>query len=252
MSRRKKGAKAVYEVVEKGISDAILNLQPSVSLEEIGGYEEPEVTSEDETLIKLCDSMNKAAGVVITYQFGDATETLSGDRIHEWLVPNADGTVGVDSGKVNAYVKELADKYNTNNKAKNLKTSYGKTVTIRGGTYGWKINQSAEADELASFPADGFLIRNQESFHFFRELRFDKTVILDHNLYVFNRYAKEFWKRQGVCQFTAPLELNESELESLGCRTVRWSHTGIFRSWSARDVSESIQRHVPERPGGPL
>ncbi|CBK78884.1 Putative peptidoglycan binding domain./L,D-transpeptidase catalytic domain [[Clostridium] cf. saccharolyticum K10] len=150
-----KGAKAVYEVVEKGISDAILNLQPSVSLEEIGGYEEPEVTSEDETLIKLCDSMNKAAGVVITYQFGDATETLSGDRIHEWLVPNADGTVGVDFGKVNAYVKELADKYNTNNKAKNLKTSYGKTVTIRGGTYGWKINQSAEADELAALIRSG-------------------------------------------------------------------------------------------------
>lgn len=150
-----KGAKAVYEVVEKGISDAILNLKPTVSLEEIGGYEEPEVTSEDETLKQLCDNMNKAAGVSISYQFGDATETLNGDRIHEWLIPGADGTVGVDSGKVSAYVKELADKYNTNNKAKNLKTSYGKTVTIRGGTYGWKINQSAEADELAALIRSG-------------------------------------------------------------------------------------------------
>ncbi len=84
-------------------------------------------------------------------------ETLSGDRIHEWLTPNADGSAGVDSGKVSAYVKELADKYNTNHKSKTLKTSYGKTVTIKGGSYGWKINQAAEADELAA------LIRSGES-----------------------------------------------------------------------------------------
>lgn len=146
----KEGTRAVYDVVEAGISDAILKLETRISLEEIGGYEEPEITSEDETLKKLCENMNRAAGVTITYRFGDASETLSGDRIKDWLIQNADGTVGVDSGKVKAYVEELADKYNTGNKAKKLKTSYGPTVTIKGGTYGWKINQSAEADELAA------------------------------------------------------------------------------------------------------
>lgn len=92
---------------------------------------------------------------------------------------------------------------------------------------------TAEADLLLSFPADGFLIRNQESFHFLRKLRFDKTVILDHNLYVFNRYAKEFWKRQGVCHFTAPLELNESELEALGvqeCEMVAYGYLPVMIS----------------------
>lgn len=146
----KEGTRAVYDVVEAGISDAILKLETRISLEEIGGYEEPEITSEDETLKKLCENMNRAAGVTITYQFGDASETLSGDRIKDWLIQNEDGTAGVDSGKVKAYVEELADKYNTGNKAKKLKTSYGPTVTIKGGTYGWKINQPAEADELAA------------------------------------------------------------------------------------------------------
>ena len=75
---------------------------------------------------------------------------------------------------------------------------------------------TGEKDVLAGFPADGFLIRNLESFHLLRKLQFDKTVILDHNLYVFNRYAKEFWAKQGVSCFTAPLELNENELEELG------------------------------------
>lgn len=153
----KEGTLADYELVEKEASEAILKLETNISLEELGAYQEPEVTADDETLKTLCENMNKAAGVTITYKFGDQTETLSGDRIHEWLVPNADGSAGVDSGKVSAYVKELADKYNTNHKSKTLKTSYGKTVTIKGGSYGWKINQAAEADELAA------LIRSGES-----------------------------------------------------------------------------------------
>lgn len=153
----KEGTLADYELVEKEVSEAILKLETNISLEELGAYREPEVTADDETLKTLCENMNKAAGVTITYKFGDQTETLSGNRIHEWLVPNADGSAGVDSGKVSAYVKELADKYNTNHKSKTLKTSYGKTVTIKGGSYGWKINQAAEADELAA------LIRSGES-----------------------------------------------------------------------------------------
>lgn len=67
-----------------------------------------------------------------------------------------------------------------------------------------------------AFDFDGVLIRNCESFHFLREHGFDKTVILDHNLYVFNQEAKEFWKKQGVFSFTAPVELNERELAFLG------------------------------------
>ena len=74
----------------------------------------------------------------------------------------------------------------------------------------------AGADAFAEFPMDGFLIRNYETFQFLNELQFDKTVILDHNLYVFNRCAKNFWNRQGVTGFTAPLELNEAELGTLG------------------------------------
>lgn len=63
---------------------------------------------------------------------------------------------------------------------------------------------------------DGFLIRNYESFHFLMEQGFDKKIILDHNLYIFNRQAKQFWNKQGVHSFTAPVELNRTELGRLG------------------------------------
>ena len=63
---------------------------------------------------------------------------------------------------------------------------------------------------------DGALIRNCGEFQFLKERGFDKTVILDHNLYVFNKYAKKFWNRLGITEYSAPLELTGEELEQLG------------------------------------
>lgn len=62
----------------------------------------------------------------------------------------------------------------------------------------------------------GVLVRNCEEFQFLQKERFDKKIILDHNLYVFNRYGKNFWKKLGISDFTAPVELNQRELEILG------------------------------------
>ncbi len=73
-----------------------------------------------------------------------------------------------------------------------------------------------EYEAFLAFDFDGVLIRNYESFHFLREHGFDKTVILDHNLYVFNQEAKHFWRELGISSFTAPVELNERELGRLG------------------------------------
>lgn len=70
----------------------------------------------------------------------------------------------------------------------------------------------AAADVLSP---DGILIRNCEEYQLLSEQRFDKKIILDHNLYIFNRYAKKFWNELGISDFTAPLELNESELYRL-------------------------------------
>ena len=136
------------EVVEAGITLAIQNLKEDVSFEELNAYVKPEVTSTDEELVKVADSLNKHTNVTVTYKFGDKTEVLSGETIHDWISVNADKTIGLDRDKVAAYVKSLADKYNTAYKKKTLKTSYGKEVTISSGFYGWRINQSAETDEL--------------------------------------------------------------------------------------------------------
>lgn len=150
-----RGNLLVKETAVAGIVDAIHNLQPSVSFEELDAYEKAEITSTDEELVKVADSLNKQAGVTVTYQFGDKTEVLNGDTIHTWLSVNADKTIGLDRDAVAAYVKSLASKYNTAYQPKTLKTSYGKTVTIKKGFYGWRINQGEETDQLYNIIRSG-------------------------------------------------------------------------------------------------
>lgn len=41
-------------------------------------------------------------------------------------------------------------------------------------------------------------------------------MILDQSLYVMNQHAKAFWNRQGVQEFTVPIELNMQEILRLG------------------------------------
>lgn len=149
------GSVILAEALKLTVTDGIKNLQESVSLEEAGVYKEPEIRSDDEALTEQLHTMNRYAGVTVTYRFGDKTEVLNGDRIHEWISVNADGSVALSSSGVASYVEELAAEYNTSSKAKNLKTSYGKTVQVKGGSYGWRINQSAEADELAAIIRSG-------------------------------------------------------------------------------------------------
>lgn len=75
-------------------------------------------------------------------------------------------------------------------------------------------------------PLSGVLIRNMEEYSFLKELGFDKKIILDHNLYVFNQYGKVFWKHLGISGMTAPFELNAQELSELGMREAEFAVYG--------------------------
>lgn len=62
---------------------------------------------------------------------------------------------------------------------------------------------------------DGVLIRNWESYQWLKKHGYTKEIISDYNLYIFNCWSKNFLKRTGVQRFTAPVELNVRELETM-------------------------------------
>ncbi|MGN0354969.1 MAG: U32 family peptidase [Muricoprocola sp.] len=65
---------------------------------------------------------------------------------------------------------------------------------------------------------DGMLIKNLEEFPFLQEKGYARPVMTDHNLYIWNTAAKDFWKEQHVTMDTVPQELNCREIRKRGCR----------------------------------
>ncbi len=143
------GNSPIPERLSEEISNAVSGLKSRISLEESGIYKEPEITGEDPGLVSRKESFKPYTDVTVTYRFGSRSEVLDGSRILNWLGEGSDGEVTVNAEEVEAFVQELAKKYNTAYQAKELKTSYGPTVTISKGHYGWMIDKEKEAEALA-------------------------------------------------------------------------------------------------------
>ena len=129
------------------VSEAVESLADEIDIDAAGCYLEPEIGDDDAELLGLIEELNRYVATTVTYEFGEKTEVLDGDTINTWLT-GEEGEVYVDEEEVSAFVKELGRTYNTAYKPKEFKTSYGTTVTISNGFYGWRIDSAAEVLQL--------------------------------------------------------------------------------------------------------
>lgn len=70
-------------------------------------------------------------------------------------------------------------------------------------------------DSILTRYFDGMLIRSMEEYQFLKSKKYSGNIRLDYNLYIMNRFAKQFWKKQGITYGTIPVELNKSEIVNL-------------------------------------
>lgn len=141
------GSKIDKKRMLDALAEAVGNLKESISLEDEGCYVKPSVTADNKTLAGLADTLNKYAGTVITYEVGDRKETLDGGVIHQWLeIKNMRAHISEEA--VEEYVDGLASSYNTAFRKHTLKTSYGTTVEIMNGDYGWKVDKEGEKEHI--------------------------------------------------------------------------------------------------------
>lgn len=142
------GNELIPEKFFNKVSEGIRNLESRIILDQLDVYKTPRVLKDDAALKAKAKAWKPYADVVVTYRFGSSSEILDGSTICQWLSGDSLGNVIIDRGKAAEYVKGLAKKYNTAYTAKQLKTSYGPTVKITKGHYGWMINQKAETEVL--------------------------------------------------------------------------------------------------------
>lgn len=157
---RDKTAEVIRAAVASGATE--------VDLEAAGCYYEPKVTKEDAQLLELCNTMNRCRDMSVTYVFGENTEVLEAAEICTWITGAQDGQIQVNQDKAAAYVKALADKYNTAGTERTFRTATGREAVV-SGSYGWRIHQQAETNALID------VIRTGESQS--REPHYDLTAV---------------------------------------------------------------------------
>lgn len=135
------------DALKKAVQEAVLVLAEELDMDAEGCYVEPAVGDDNPKLLSLLEKMNSYVGMTVTYEFGDETEVLDGDIINEWIVEE-NLSASLDQEAVLSYVQSVARQYNTAYRPKTLETSYGTTVTISNGFYGWKIDSPAETEQL--------------------------------------------------------------------------------------------------------
>ncbi len=154
VEKEDEGTELKTEEAAAKIKEAVSTLQPTINLDAEKLYTEPELRSDNEALIKSAEAMNQYLKTDISYS-GDSGIVLNGEKLHSWISPDGKGGVKLDDSKLNEFIKTLASKYDTYNKPKSLKSSWGATVTVKSGSYGWKVNQDAEKSWLREAIASG-------------------------------------------------------------------------------------------------
>lgn len=131
---------AVKECIEKGAE--ILDLEKAQC------YKKPKYTLRSKKTQSTAALLNRYVSANIIYRFGAKNEELDSHTIHQWLSVDDDLNVEIDELGILKYVMELSKKYDTVGAQRTFRTSSGKTIAVKGGLYGWKIDRNAEAEAL--------------------------------------------------------------------------------------------------------
>lgn len=132
----------------KRIGTCLATCVTSINLEEEDLYKLPSYFESDEVVQKALKKANKFTQGTITYDFDYTTETVDYSLSKDWVKITDDFKVSLIEDKVGDYVDGLCKTYNTMGSSRSFTTSYGSTINIYGGDYGWKIYFDEEKAEL--------------------------------------------------------------------------------------------------------
>lgn len=138
----------LFDLVDKGIEtrESEINIEKNIV--------KPSVLPDDKGLIAAKDKANEYLKLELKYDFDDREEIVDKTLLKDWIVVN-EREVDVDAEKVREYVVELAQKYDTFGKARQITTGTGKNINVSGGSYGWMTQRAKTTDELIAHIKEG-------------------------------------------------------------------------------------------------
>lgn len=129
----------------EALAKAIQDNKHSVALKQT--FYQPKAKATDKALIDAATKLEKIGRVKAVITITNHKEQIPASRLKSWL-SYSNGAVQVDEKGVAKFVAELANKYNTYDKARQFKSTKRGTVTVPAGIYGWSIMQDKETAAL--------------------------------------------------------------------------------------------------------
>lgn len=136
------------ELTKQYIKEAVKNMNSVLNLETKGCYLQALDTDADTKTQEALDKLNNYLDVVITLTFGEETEVIDRTNIYKWLSVDVDNNIVFDKEAIIEYVDSFAKKYETMGQTREFQTSFGETIRVNGGDYGWWLNRTAEAEAI--------------------------------------------------------------------------------------------------------
>lgn len=147
------GSKFNIEELVKNIKVALSEGKQQLDVTKVNGYVKPQVYKDDQDLNNQLKAANEYCLSAITYTTPKGKEiALDGSTLITWLSKQDDGSYTKDERvfkeKLTAFVKELANQYNSIGATRTFTGKDGQSHTVSGGTYGFRVSTDSEVSAL--------------------------------------------------------------------------------------------------------
>lgn len=158
------GTQIDEEIFRNKAAAYISEFKPELDMEAEKCYTNPRFNEKSPEVVAARDTMNSYLNASITYNLNPNTEVVDRNMISQWIRVDENMAVSVNRDLVAAYVADLASRYDTVGTTRTIQTPSGKTARVSGGSYGWRMNQEAEIEELLSNITKGEQITREPVF----------------------------------------------------------------------------------------
>lgn len=141
------GTKLDVKKATHDIEQALCENQQQIDLQ--NDVQKPTITRDSPELKQRVDQMEKISKIKAYYDFNGKKVRIPNDEIKSWLMLDLYGNVALNQTKVQAYVNQIADKYNTYKHEVPFKSTKQGTVKLYADVYSWSISTAAEAQGLS-------------------------------------------------------------------------------------------------------
>lgn len=131
------------DAVVEAIAEGVMRFESKIRLTE-DVLLQPTVLSDDERIIAAADEANAMIQADLElYMEGNLVNEVTPTLIASWIVVSPEVTVAFNEEALSSWIDGVAASCNTVGTERTYMRADGKTITVSGGTYGWKIDSDS-------------------------------------------------------------------------------------------------------------